>query len=136
VCDPKGEYRPLADALGLDALRLHPGGTTRLNPLDPGPAANTDRLELAARRTSLLTALVGGVLRRSLSAVEDAALGWAVTALETVARPTLVDVAHLLASPTNVMAEQAGTTSAELARQVDAARFALGKLLDRDLRGM
>src|SRR5207302_1923756 len=32
ICDPKGEYTPLAEALGLPVLRLHPGGTTRLNP--------------------------------------------------------------------------------------------------------
>ena len=137
ICDPKGEYQPLARALGLDVLRLHPGGATRLNPLDAGPAgADVDPLELAGRRTSLLTALVGGVLRRPLTAVEDAAVGWAVTALDTVERPTLADVARLLATPTAAMAEQAATTPAELARQVDPARFALGKLLDRDLRGM
>ena len=37
ILDPKGEYGPLADALGLARLNLHPGGTTRLNPLDAGP---------------------------------------------------------------------------------------------------
>ncbi len=50
--------------------------------------------------------------------------------------PTLVDVARLLADPTPEMAERARAEPAELARSVDAARFALGKLLDRDLRGM
>jgi hypothetical protein len=34
--DPKGEYGPLAETLGLARLSLKPGGSTRLNPLDPG----------------------------------------------------------------------------------------------------
>src|SRR5207245_2009050 len=42
----------------------------------------------------------------------------------------------LLAQPTDDMARQASTTAADLARSVDAARYALGKLLDRSLRGM
>jgi len=39
ICDPKGEYHGLADALGLDVISLYPGGPTRLNPLEAGPAA-------------------------------------------------------------------------------------------------
>ena len=35
IADPKGEYLPLAEALGLSVIKLHPGGRTRLNPLDP-----------------------------------------------------------------------------------------------------
>ena len=35
VFDVKGEYAALADALGCTPLRLAPGGTVRLNPLDP-----------------------------------------------------------------------------------------------------
>ncbi len=40
IVDPKGEYLPLAEALGLTVVKLHPGGSTRINPLDPGPAAS------------------------------------------------------------------------------------------------
>src|SRR3990170_2936275 len=34
VMDPKGEYAPLASACGAEAIRLTPGGATKLNPLD------------------------------------------------------------------------------------------------------
>src|SRR5205085_6889475 len=69
---------------------------------------------------------------------EDAALGWGIEHLARQRRhqPTLADVAALLAEPTDDMARRASTTAAELSRSVDAARYALGKLLDRSLRGM
>lgn len=139
VVDPKGEYGPLATALDLDVLNLYRGGPTRLNPLDPGPAgewASPD--ELVARRTTLVAALVASVLHRELSPVEDAVIGWAIAHVtgRRTGIPTLADIAVLLADPTPEMAERARASTEELSRSVDAARFALGKLLDRDLRGM
>ncbi|MDP9419430.1 MAG: ATP-binding protein [Actinomycetota bacterium] len=139
VVDPKGEYRPLADALGLEVLRLYRGGPTRLNPLDSGPGGAWCRLEeLIGHRSALVAALIASVLRRELSPVEDAVVGWAVAEVSQRRGPvpTLVDVARLLDEPTTDMAERARAEPAELSRSVDAARFALGKLLDRDLRGM
>ncbi len=139
IADPKGEYLPLADALGLTVIKLHPGGTARLNPLDRGPGEGAGVSEEAARRqAAMLTALLGSVLRRDLGPVEDAALGWAVTHLGRQQRDvvTLDDVARLLASPTAEMAERARATPAELARSVEAVTYALGKLLERSLRGM
>ena len=138
ICDPKGEYQPLAEALGLATIRLYPGGATRLNPLDAGPIATDQALEeLSARRTTLVTALVAGVLRRPLTAIEDAAIGWSVADITAhVAQPTLVDVARVLTTPTAAMVERAACTATELVRSVEAARFALDKLLGRDLRGM
>jgi len=137
IADPKGEYGPLAASLGLEVLCLYPGGATRLNPLDAGPAgawAKPD--ELAARRTSMVVALVGTVLGRDLTQVEDASIGWAVDHMAGEERPTLAEVATLLANPTAAMADRACVAASELARRVDEVRFALGKLLDRNLRGM
>jgi hypothetical protein len=52
IADPKGEYAPLAEALGMTRLKLMPGGTTRLNPLDPGPSHGTiNDHRLGHRRT-------------------------------------------------------------------------------------
>ena len=139
VVDPKGEYRPLAESLGLEVLRLYRGGPTRLNPLDSGPAsAWSSADELIGHRTALVTALIASVVRRDLSPVEDAVLGWAVAEVSTRPGPppTLLDVARLLDEPTADMAARARAGVAELSRSVDAARFALSKLLDRDLRGM
>src|SRR3954471_21984194 len=42
IADPKGEYLPLADALGLNVIKLHPGGSARINPLDSGPSGLAD----------------------------------------------------------------------------------------------
>jgi hypothetical protein len=139
IADPKGEYGPLAEALGLEVIRLHPGGTTRINPLDAGPAAAAlGPVEVGVRRMAMATALVEAVLRRDLSPLEDAVVGWAVEALFRPggAQPTLVDLARLLGSPTADMARRAGCSRAELARHTADVRFALGKLLDRQLRGM
>ncbi|MGH9153701.1 MAG: ATP-binding protein [Acidimicrobiales bacterium] len=139
IADPKGEYLGLAAALGLEVVSLFPGGRARINPLEAGPGDADDAPEeLARRQAGLVAALVATVLRRDLSPVEDAALGWAVEHLarRRGCQPTLADVAVLLAEPDEDMARRARTTPAELSRSLDAAVYALGKLLERSLRGM
>lgn len=140
ISDPKGEYGPMADALGLQRIKLGPGGVDRINPLDAGPGAALVGPEgIVARRIAMVVALLADVLGRRLMPLEDAAVGWAVELLGTTAagpQPTLADLARLLAVPTSEMADRAGCSAAELASGVRDARFALGKLLDRDLRGM
>ena len=139
IADPKGEYTSLADALGLDVIRLHPGGRARVNPLDPGPdGLFADPDETARRQAVMVGALLQSVLHRELTPVEDAAIGWATLHLARVATsaPTLGDLAALIANPTADMAERARTSTAELAQRVEAVAYGLGKLLDRSLRGM
>jgi hypothetical protein len=140
IADPKGEYKLLARALGLAHVRLYPGGSDRLNPLDAGPgAALLGPDAVADRRTAMVGALLGAVLRRDLNPLEDAGVGWAIGHLPTSAtgrQPVLADVARLLAAPTAEMVERAGCSTDELIHGIRDARFALGKLLDRDLRGM
>lgn len=137
IADPKGEYLPLADALGLTVIKLHPGGATRINPLDAGPSAHVNEAERVRRQSEMLAALLGSVLKRDLSPVEDAVLGGALRQLAQcgVNEPTLADVAAVMVAPTTEMVPTS-TTDAELARAVEAIPFALGKLLDRSLRGM
>ncbi len=140
ILDPKGEYGPLARALGLKRLALFPGGHTRLNPLDAGPYVNSSA-ELRARRTQMTAALAASMLRRELTATEEAALAWTidiVTDAETPeATPTLRDVVDLLASPTDEMLQRSAEESTrELARSIAEVRHGLGKLLDGPLRGM
>lgn len=142
IVDPKAEYAGLAEALGLDTVALYPGGTNRLNPLEPGPAAAwASPEELALRRSTMLAALLAGVLRRELTQIEDALLSWALEDLTLSARvgePTLRDVAALLANPTAAMAarDALGRSTGELAQAGDHIMLALGRLLDRSLRGM
>ncbi|HUR23862.1 MAG TPA: hypothetical protein VMZ73_08325 [Acidimicrobiales bacterium] len=139
IADPKGEYEPLAEALGLDLVRLRPGGTTRVNPLDPGPVSSRiGPAEIAVRRTSMATALLEAVLRRDLLPLEDAAVGWAIEHMSrpSDSEPTLLDLAQLLADPTEEMAVRAACSVGDLAHSLNDVRFALGKLLDRQLRGM
>src|SRR3546814_6387999 len=72
---PYGEDVPLAEAVGLDVVRLHPGGTARINPLDPGPGGALDGPEeLARRQATMVGALLASVLHRDLTPEEDGAL--------------------------------------------------------------
>ncbi len=138
IVDPKGEYGGIAAALGLDTIRLFPGGTSRINPLEPGPAPSGGTEELARRQTAMVAALLEPVLHRDLKPIEDAVLGWAVAHLIKAApgRATLVDLARLMAEPTEEMAARARMGAAALSRAVNPAVHGLGKLLDRSLRGM
>ena len=137
IADPKGEYLPLAEALGLTVIKLHPGGVSRINPLDPGPAAAADESERVRRQAEMLATLLGSVLRRDLSPVEDAVLGGAMQLLARsgATEPTLADVAALMVAPTTEMVPTS-TSTEDLARSIEAIPYALGKLLDRSLRGM
>jgi len=135
VCDPKGEYPGLARALSLDVVALRPGGPVRVNPLDV--AGDTRGAVAALARARLLTAILSCLLRRDLTPLEDATVGWVIDEFDgSPITPTLGDAAVLLARPTGEMAARAGTTPEHLARAVEDLRFALGKLLDRELRGM
>jgi hypothetical protein len=140
IADPKGEYLPLAETLGLTVLELHPGGTTRLNPLDPGPLGGTVATdEVARRQGDLVAALIGEVLHRDLEPIEDALLGWTLTHLaqqRASGVPTLADVVRVMRTPPAEVADRATISPDELARAAAPAIYALGKLIDRSLRGM
>lgn len=132
ILDPKGEYTPFAAAHGLPVIRLHPGGTDRLNPMDHRGEATEN-----VRRQSLASALVAGVLGRPLDATEDALLGWAVGTLARTGRTfTLADVAATVAEPADDLVALSRRTPLELAQAATPVVFALDKLLTRTLAGM
>ncbi len=138
ILDPKGEYGPLADVLGLTRLELYPGGPTRLNPLDPGPYTESVD-ELRMRRAQMVGALAAALLHRELTPTEDAAIGWVVdaTTQDAASRPTLHDVVALLAEPTDTMVAASGAATArDLAVSIADLRFGLSKLLNGPLMGM
>jgi type IV secretory pathway VirB4 component len=143
ICDPKGEYQPLAEALGLQLVRLYPGGPDRVNPLDAGPSGADNPAELTMRRTAMVYALLTAVLKRALNPIEEAGVAAAIAQLDSraatarpAAQPTLCDVAGLLGAPSEQMAIEAGIDAARLAEECASARLGLGRLLSRDLRGM
>lgn len=138
IADPKGEYLGLAEALGLAVVKLHPGGRSRINPLDPGPGGDLGDIdELARRQCAMVTTLLASVLRRDLTPLEDAHIGWTMSQLARRRREaTLVDVAAAMADPPEEVVARARVGPAELVRSTEEVVYALGKLLDRSLRGM
>jgi hypothetical protein len=88
-------------------------------------------------RTSMVAALVATVLRRDLTPTEDALLGWSTERVcRTMLQPTLGDLAAALASPASDFVDRAVTTVPLLLSDTAAVRYALDRLLTRDLRGM
>jgi type IV secretory pathway VirB4 component len=139
IADPKGEYAPLAERLGLTVVRLSPGGGTRVNPLAPGPAARHEHPEKAAlRRAQTVHDLLSAVLRRSLSPSEEAILYSAVEAAVTgrAKEPTLADLAHLFTEPTEAMVARVRKRADDLAAEAADLYYGLQNLLSQSLRGM
>lgn len=139
IADPKGEYARLAEHLGLTTVKLSPGGTATINPLAPGPASHLEPEDKQIlRRAEMCTALVATVLERALTQLEDAVVFAAIEqlAIAPLAEPTLTDVAHLIAHPTERMIDRLRTGDRDLASETSAVAFAIDKLLSRSLRGM
>lgn len=134
ILDPKGEYQPFAQAHGLPVIRLHPGGTDRLNPMEPRPGE--DAANVVARQ-GLAAGLVSGVLGRPLDATEDALLGWAVATLARTGQPfTLTDVTATVADPADELVSLSRRSPLELSQAATPVVFALDKLCTRTLAGM
>ncbi len=133
VLDPKGEYQALAEVCGLPRVRLAPGGSDRLNPLDPPPNARGAE-DVVRARTTVVTALAGGGLGRDLSAEERAAITAATAELGTT--PVLAHVIERLLEPSPVMAATLATSSERLAHAVRPVALELRRLLCGDLAGM
>ncbi len=133
VLDPKGEYYPLAQALGLAYIRLGPGMEARVNPLDPGPYGEQGP-ELVRRRSEMLTALVCAGLGRDPSPEERAALYEAAKLLGPDA--VLSEVVEMLFSPPPSMVARLVTGAEELTRATRDAALVLRRLVEGDLAGM
>ncbi|MCW2599460.1 MAG: ATP/GTP-binding protein [Frankiales bacterium] len=132
VLDPKGEYRALAQLHGIPHLRLAPGSSDRLNPLDPHPGDNPAATQ--RRRATTVAALAATGLGRDLTPEERAAVTAALTDLPPAA--LLGDVVHLLLNPTDAMADVLSTGVERLAGAVRPVALELRRLLDGDLSGL
>jgi type IV secretory pathway VirB4 component len=132
-CDPKGEWTPVAEAVGGSVIKLGPGLSTRLNPLDAGsrPSGILDddwNRMVRSRRRALLGTLAESTLGRPLTAVEHTALDLAVDRAARLPEPTIPDVVSALFAP-DVDDETTAVDSRELAH-------AIRRLVHGDLAGM
>jgi type IV secretory pathway VirB4 component len=132
-CDPKGEWTPVAKAVGGSVIKLGPGLATRLNPLDAGsrPSGILDddwNRMVRSRRRALLGTLAESTLGRPLAAVEHTALDLAVDRAARLPEPTIPDVVAALFAP-DVDDETSAVDSRELAH-------AIRRLVHGDLAGM
>jgi len=132
VLDVKGEYAPLAEAVGVRPIRLIPGGSIRLNPLSPRGERES--------QLSLLRSVAGAALRRELSPEEDAGLRVGLDFVrESYAgpEPTLPEVVDALLHPRDGMVEAVSSRSAsDFAQANRESALALQRLCEGDLRGM
>jgi type IV secretory pathway VirB4 component len=142
ILDPKGEYKHFAELMGMNYLKLAPGGMVRLNPLDAGVRIGANANEIAERRMTLVTALASDVAHRSgrfLKLLERSVLAMVcqiVTENEGLLPPTLHDVVNLLLEPTQEMCSRVRRTKEEFVRDTEDLRFSLVMLLEGPLRGM
>jgi hypothetical protein len=137
--DPKGEWAPVARALGGQVIALGPGRPARLNPLDEGPRPagagdGTWRAQVTARRLGLLAALTEAVLGRPLAATERTAVDAALSAAQAAAPvPVLPQVVDALLDPRR---DAPGSTIAQLRADGRDAGHALARLVRGDLAGL
>lgn len=137
--DPKGEWTPVARAVGGQAITLGHGLANRLNPLDEGTRpTNLPDAEWAAlvwqRRRDLLASLTETVLARPLHPVEHTALDAALTAaMGESTTPTLPQVVAHLLDPT--LGDEASTVE-QLRADGRGAAHALRRLVHGDLAGL
>jgi type IV secretory pathway VirB4 component len=132
VVDPKGEYGDLADAWGVRPVALRPGGTVRLNPLDPGPDDATGR-----RRIELLASLASACLGRSLMPRERAAVAAALDETTQASEvQTVPMVVEALLSPGAEAARSLRTTVRDLLEDGRDVALELRRLVHGDLCGM
>jgi hypothetical protein len=132
ITDPKGEYTPLATAIGMPVVRLAPGGGVRVNPLD---GLGTDADDQAVQAT-MLYSITAVLLRRALAPLERKLLRTTLAMLGGRTSVTLLDVIALLAAPTGEMCASTDRTAGELVRDGEQVRFALDELCTGPLRGM
>ena len=139
VVDPKGEYGALADAWGTAPIALRPGGSVRLNPLDPGPGGEptTGNDSADGRQVELLASLAAACLGRGLLPRERVAVDLALATVGSAGHvPTLPVVVEAMLEPTAAAARAIRTERATLLEDGRDVALELRRLVHGDLRGM
>jgi hypothetical protein len=144
IIDPKGEYGPLAAACGTVPLRLQPGGSVRLNPLDPiaaGSSAESAQSPQGRRGADLLATVAAASLGRPLLPAERSAIDLAVRTATAAAAghrrsPIVPDVIAALMEPDPALAAEIHTDATGLAADGRQVALELRRLVEGDLAGM
>jgi hypothetical protein len=142
VVDPRGEYRALAEAHGLDVLYLSPDGDVRLNPLETMVADRHSRPARAdLHQLELLQALAEASLGRRLTSEERIAieLGLATVhrwAAEAGGQPTIPQVVDAMLRPVWDVGADLGLDDEHVRRFGRQPALELRRLITGDLRGM
>ena len=135
VIDPKGEYAPLAAALGCESLKLAPGGSLRLNPLafDPAAKGREER-----RRVSLgaAMAIAEAVVDRALSPGETLAIELAWDQIVEGGTPSIPALTRALLDPGSAAALRLGSSPAELRAEGRLVAFELRRFMTGELAGI
>ena len=133
--DPKGEWAPVAHALGGDVIALSATSRNRLNPLDEGPRdSRLDEDEwkrlVNSRRRNVVSSIVGTLLGRRLLPHEYTVIDVAVSAIvEQHQEPTLTHLYDAVREPLGEDAHRLRETGFEVA---DALR----RLVRGDMQGI
>jgi hypothetical protein len=133
--DPNGEWTRVAAYVGGATMRLGPGQTARINPLDPGPrrtdVSNTDwAQEVLQFQRAKVRAMVA-VLRNTteLSEIEHTAIDLALEQVQSGNSTTLVPMVwEALRNPAPHIAEEIGAGGQMLAHTL--RRVTVGDLAD------
>ena len=137
VMDPKGEYGDLAAALGVEPVRLSPGGHIKLNPLDTGDEYESNPAEISARQETLLVAVIEAAMSRRLLPAEQTACRLGLDdARARSGTPILPEVAYALLHPSEEAAREVNATTERLGEEGREIALTLKRLCDGDLRGM
>lgn len=139
ICDVKGEYDVLAERMGLTRIRLQPGGSVRVNPLEfIGKAKSIT--DITASRISSVEALATMVMpdRERLNMVEKHVLSMVMEkfAMRPTVQPILSDVVDALNQPTQTMCDQTKMGQWELQKALTPMRLAIQGLLGSQFGGM
>lgn len=130
--DPKGEYRPLARALGVPVIQLHPGGASRVNPLASDGTDSGDRARLR-----FVAALASVLLSRSLDGLETAVLEDTISWVANHrVEPILADLLNALRDPPAEVAQDLAKDRDAILAGTDELRFRLRGLVTGAQAGM
>jgi type IV secretory pathway VirB4 component len=130
VLDPKGEYGPLASAVGLQTLNLRPGGSVRLNPLEAVVGSDNAALQ----RLELLQALAETSLGRRLGSEERTAIELGLDAAG--AEPTIPAVVDAMVRPRPGAGSSLGLSDEDVQRSGRQTALELRRMVTGDMRGM